>query len=1584
MCLPRWILRSRTKFAFCLARSFAAKRRSSETASAVFPLPLPSLDCFQGSGPRLSKRRLWTLAKTRLLTVWTLVLDFLFLGRWPTLEELRRSPSTEQLLVFDRLWTSLTACGDAWESFPLCPGRTSPELGAQLFQVENFLKACPEIVDGYLAADRLKFHVDPGLCNVEQHPELAPYRSLDASRLKLTGEGVWPMEKYLDGVLWLPYQEPAFLCHGLAVPVEDTPNFKAEKPEECLKLALLWDVRGLLFLADSPLWPGYFSRVFNAYKSPDKDRQIGDRRLPNMSEYHVNGPSKFLPQGQQLVMLRLPRFTHCLRGSVTDRRDFYHQAAVTPERARTNMLPFAFPVSEFAGTRAWTSFQDGFAKVPKHREAVGDNLKGRPAKPCGLLPPAVFPCFRSLFQGDHLGVEFALRSHEVLLESYGLLGLRSRVQGHCNFPVSCHWDALVIDDYFSISAQPLNCSASESLSARSLEVARHAYKVEALQGSPEKDIVAETSFKAAGAEVRSPQKNVRLGFVPVGAPLAKRLALSVLSLRAACLPGLSAGVATRLAGNWVSVLQFRKCWSSLIDSFFRFSAECQKEVDAVLALGRCVAQELVLLATVAPLIVSNVAVDYLPEFFATDASNHKGAVVKAPLDLRCQEALWLDADKRGSYTQLDHPFRSLLRQLGEYDQDEPSEVLHADEGPWKAPLLYFEFVEICGGAGKVADALSDMGFVCAPNLDLSESRHYDLTSLRLLEWIIYMIEEKRFKSFLIEPPCTSFSPAAHPAVRSYREPLGFDRKHPKTLHGNILAFRSLVILRVGRRCRTPCGLEQSRLSKMAWLQAWISLRLKGFAEAVIASCRFGCIHRKEFRFLCYLLDVDFLDCRCTGGHSHVRIEGAYTKPSAVYVDGLALHVALAFRKALRLEKARELLEPEVSGHESVMSNDLMLSSKWETVRSWFWKRKGHINVLEMSSAVSNLASVGRSASSVRFCCCVDSAVCKGAFSKGRSASRALQPLLKRACALCVCSDLYPGWIYTPTRLNCADDPTRDCPLRGPLGHSLLESGVSFELLRKLNLLGLKKFAANWVRLVLLVSLWEPATAADSGVSVPVWCHPWTLPFSTFVDFPGALALWFCSVVASLRSYLLVRPWEFLPWTSSHSTTLDLPGASLGWCLCLALGALFLLAWCAGVPRLPCVHGLPSAAGCNNNLTPKRLNKRSNPGLTVGPLCRGLLAMAILCQVASGMPLAPMTAAERDRASQRQGNSLICTRAVRPQTREKRKLYLDKFKEWLWGEKGVSFKNLMLEKPIDPERVSGFLIEYGRELYSAGSAYGIFAETINAVVVERPLLRRQLNGAWDLAFVWLSDEPHQHHPAMPLSVMAATVSVALAWGWAHEAAVILMGWAGVLRVGEILAASRKELVLPCDAVPGTTFALLIIRQPKTRGRTAKHQAARIDQEDIISFLTAMYKNSKPEEMLWPFSAATLRKRFGSLMTALSLPTKKEPDQVVFDLGSLRPGGASWMLHSTESPQTVQRRGRWASARVMEIYFQEVLVTTFTQRLRPQTREQIHFYASGFSSLIQQSILFLNAGIPTKAWFWLLKAASGLEQDTGKTG
>ena len=112
-------------------------------------------------------------------------------------------------------------------------------------------------------------------------------------------------------------------------------------------------------------------------------------------------------------------------------------------------------------------------------------------------------------------------------------------------------------------------------------------------------------------------------------------------------------------------------------------------------------------------------------------------------------------------------------------------------------------------------------------------------SLDSWRWVLTMVVTCRLRSFFLEPPCTTFSPAAYPSCRSYAQPLGYDRKDGKTFHGNLLAFRSFIVLRVGRKRRTPSGLEQPRRSKMCWTPMWKSLLEKGFSEAVIASCQFG-------------------------------------------------------------------------------------------------------------------------------------------------------------------------------------------------------------------------------------------------------------------------------------------------------------------------------------------------------------------------------------------------------------------------------------------------------------------------------------------------------------------------------------------------------------------------------------------------------------------------------------------------------------------------------------------------------------------------------------------------------------------------
>ena len=127
-----------------------------------------------------------------------------------------------------------------------------------------------------------------------------------------------------------------------------------------------------------------------------------------------------------------------------------------------------------------------------------------------------------------------------------------------------------------------------------------------------------------------------------------------------------------------------------------------------------------------------------------------------------------------------------------------------------------------------------------------------------------------------------------------------------------------------------------------------------------------------------------------------------------------------------------------------------------------------------------------------------------------------------------------------------------------------------------------------------------------------------------------------------------------------------------------------------------------------------------------------------------------------------------------------------------------------------EAIANWLVAYGRQLYYAGKPCGPYAETINGIGARRPILKRQLIGAWDLAFSWVADEPHGHHPAMPLSVLLAFVILALLWGWPKEAIIMLI-WTGIMRVGEALSARRTDLVLPTDGAPGRSLSWFTSRR-----------------------------------------------------------------------------------------------------------------------------------------------------------------------------
>ena len=954
---------------------------------------------------------------------------------------------------------------------------------------------------------------------------------------------------------------------------------------------------------------------------------------------------------------------------------------------------------------------------------------------------------------------------------------------------------------------------------------------------------------------------------------------------------------------------FRRCLTCLIQDLFKFANRSAKDVDEVVHLDRVTAQELTLCAVLSLVAQTDVTAPYDEEVYATDASLAKGAYTVKHVGLSASRLLWLCGDKKGSYTSLDLPARAQLRAVGcDLDQDPVPDWI---QKPSRAPDLKFDAVEICGGSGVLTSAMSFRGLVCCVPIDLSRSPQFDVCDVRLLEWVLHMLSEQRLHAVICEPPCTTFSVAQHPSSRSYQCPLGFNRKDAKTLLGNTLAFRCLTMLWFAHRLGAIGLLEQPRLSKMAWLSVWKFLRIQGLTEAIVASCNFNSPHKKEFKFLLAGIDETALELKCPGGHKHLKVEGKYTKASAVYTPELSAHLAEHIFQAVQRRKRSLEDERPTSGLESVVINDLLSQDGWTTGGVWEWQQPGHINVLESRSYVGLLRALLLKGGDRRFTALLDSRVAKGCHAKGRSSSWTLRPSLFRACSYQIAGNLHGSLGFAPTRLNTADCPTRDKPM--PLGssHSIF-SHLAPDQLAHLHSLQFSRPVSGWIRFYILVTfVLCPVEASGFPPVSDYWI------FSSCISALGLVIL--CSAVV---------------------------------CVCLSIGLLVLSIPCRSVARGFLLLGIASSL-CNN-LSNSRI-------IGVSPAAI-FIANCVCCH---GMPLNPSGRDEVLRAQRRSGNQLQADRVVLQQTRDRRGSLLSAFDEWLGENLRVTLEDL-LGRQCDPEQVAEALVSYGKDMYNAGKSYGKFSETINAVTAKRPGLRRQVGIAWDLAFNWVVDEPHDHHAAMPLSIMLSMTSLALLWGWTQVAGVIALGWAGVLRIGEIFNAVRSDLVLPEDSAPGIQTALLKIRLPKTRGRAARHQAVKIDPSDIVALLSAVFGKLSPSSRLWPWSPATLRKRFRDLQIAIGLESQLKRGVLPFSLASLRPGGATYWLGVTEDAEYVRRKGRWVSAKVLEIYLQEATVATFNEKITEVAKNRIALLSQNFSTILARSIFFQQTFIPECCW------------------
>ena len=1399
----------------------------------------------------------------RLLHIVCMGLNFLYADCVPIpLVALQRPPNAAQQRLVAHVGRHLKAFGASVSEFALSDsGRRNPQLIARLSELMAFLSASSANTgDAYADFSGTAVPTDN-----DAFPGLEPFGSLNVSRLKLSGRGGWDPGPYLPDELYMAFREPRSLLHCGPPPEDFVPVWTRERVEETAALASLWDSLGLLHLEPARLRASEsyrLARAFNCYKSPDKDRMIIDRRGQNFAESRLAGPSLFIPVGPMLGMIEADPSRERVLCSTTDRKDFYHQFAAGRPKASLNALGPALPAALLCHTTAYARL---CAELRSSRESRLDCFSSHPAddarNPLLFEEGSLLVCFKAIAQGDHLGVEVGSAAHSSLLESVGLLEDSQRLCSNKPFKGDRCAQGLVIDDYFSVSVHQV-CDASEPACVDHVRRAKAAYQRVQLAGSDDKDVWGEPFAKIAGAEVNSSERACSLGLITLASPACKRLALATVSLEAARFSQISDSLMLSLLGSWTSSLLFRRPLMSVLQAVYEVvpHSSIKPGSPRLCALSRAAAQELVLLSVLCPLAASELSAPLSPRIYATDASEHKGGYVVAPVGLPLSRALWRTSSKKGGYSRLWSREEATLARFTDREVFDLriAEARGADVGPERPLAYYFDFIEVGLSHGAVGAHLLACGRRPGPAISFSCSPAYDLLSVRTLEWLLHLMRHRKLRSLLVLPPVSDFVAHCWPSWRSPALPRGSPPQTKRTTTSTALALRCLSLVFAALQFQVVCVLVQPGTSVMCHLPEW--RRLVSLGASVYTTCpappgQCAC----ALRLLACGIDLSPLGRLCECAPPSVQPRRA--------TSSLPHEFNCALRRVSHVDSQRRL---QTGGLENLILNDVVLSLPWQDGEAWPWRSTAHINILETASILrlfKRLAGCGPS----RVVVLVDSSVAFHACAKGRSPSRGLTPVLRKIGALCLASGLFPAFHFVPTRLNPGDCPTRDLPLPAPAESSFWSCLSQDELYEGLALPKMRRWAANWARLLCLLVGPPPGLRPHFGWRVR---HCTSRLFDSSLGFPGE--------GPSFRVF-----WVFLGF------------------------------WVAAVASPS--HGLR-----------------------------------------------PRNAADQRRSRSRAATVLTEGRPVQPATQKRRDRLLQMFQDWLL-QQGTSLTELLELEPHVTKRLNNWLVLYGRQLFEAGWPYSHFSEVINAVSGREPALRRSLQPAWNLAFTWLREEPHSHHVALPWQVLLAAVTTALMWGWPRVAGVLALTFGALMRIGETLTSRRGDLLLPEDVGNTVSYCLVSIQEPKTRFKAARHQSARLDQPDLLAVVRLAFSGLAFGCKLWPYSASTLRSRFDVIMARLGTDKWQGQGSSKLDLGSLRAGGATWLLQCSEDAELVRRRGRWLNSRTMEIYIQEISSLQFLHKLSSPARDLLFSLLESFPSVLYKASLLQASSTPTSAWF-----------------
>ena len=279
--------------------------------------------------------------------------------------------------------------------------------------------------------------------------------------------------------------------------------------------------------------------------------------------------------------------------------------------------------------------------------------------------------------------------------------------------------------------------------------------------------------------------------------------------------------------------------------------------------------ELAMLSCLYPLMFTHLDATFGRELICTDASNRYIGAASASVAENLHRELWRIRERRGWSTHMVRKAAEYVlasssdKEASQFGEDlvatwrEPRERNFEALEPGRSLVERWDYIELCCGPNTpLLDACLGEGMVCGPRIDILLHSVWDIRSGRLIEWMVYLVFSGRVYFIHCGAPCTTFSIARTPKERSKQFPLGKPGCSSKVEEGNMLLFRTLVVLYAvylaGRdpRLRYTVGSHEHPGSAFSWHVQQVRQLFghDGCGIVPLSYCQFGAPYRKHTKF----------------------------------------------------------------------------------------------------------------------------------------------------------------------------------------------------------------------------------------------------------------------------------------------------------------------------------------------------------------------------------------------------------------------------------------------------------------------------------------------------------------------------------------------------------------------------------------------------------------------------------------------------------------------------------------------------------------------------------------------------------------